>query len=641
MLKRFMGAGYLLMAGLMLAGSAVPAFSQKAGQSAAPPAAAASGDEVSLLKQQVAAQQKMLEQMQATLTEMKARLDHAEQAPKASPATQTAPATVAASTRPASVGPVASAKQSDGAHQAASQAAVAPAALPEPRSLGQVASLTPVVPKAPEAAEPAEPAMSSAVPSAPSYYNNGASPADEQGLSPLSVKIGGATFTPGGFMDLMFVGRSTNVGSGIGTSFNGVPYSNTSQGQLSETRFSMQNSRISLDVNAKYVGFDWHGHLEADFLGFAPPNVFVGSNSNTLRSRLYWIDGRKGKFEFLGGQSWTMLTPNRTGLSANPSDIFYSQNTDTNYQVGLTWARQAQFRLIYHPTDTIAAGISIENQQQLYSSATVPSSMVAQGDNGSGSLTNANASNDPATPDLHPDIIGKIAFDPKTGALHQHIEFAGLLTSVRTYDPTAKVRNSTTGGGLSANFNFELVKNLHLILNTFYSDGGGRYIFALGPQFIINRDANGVYQPSLVHSGSGIAGLEYQVNKSTMLYTYYGGADYGRSYGIDCYTQPIVTPPIGTPPPTTTPTPVCNQTPSSSPVYIGYGYPKSPNSQNRTIQEATFGVNETFWKNPHYGAIQLFTQYSYVTRTPWFIATGAPKNAHMSMAYIDLRYVLP
>ncbi|HXJ96579.1 MAG TPA: hypothetical protein VMT20_27385 [Terriglobia bacterium] len=618
MLKRFRGAAYLLTAGLVLAGGTIPAFSQTAAQPAA-----ASGDEVSLLKQQVAAQQKMLEQMQATLLEMKARLDHAEQAPKASQASQTASAAPAVSARPAAP---------------ATQGASAPAALPEPRSLGQVASLTPVIPKAPEAATSA--AATSALPATPEpyYFTNGASPADEQGLSPLSVKIGGATFTPGGFMDLMFVGRSTNVGSGLGTSFNGIPYSNAAQGQLSETRFSMQNSRISLDVNAKYVGFDWHGHLEADFLGFAPPNVFVGSNSNTLRSRLYWIDGRKGKFEFLGGQSWTMLTPNRTGLSANPSDLFYSQDTDTNYQVGLTWARQAQFRLIYHPTDIIAAGISIENQQQLYSSATVPSSMVAQGDNGSGSLTNANASNDPATPDLMPDIIGKIAFDPKTsGGLHQHIEIAGLLTSVRTFDPTAKVRNTTTGGGLSANFNFELVKNLHAILNTFYSDGGGRYIFALGPQFIINRDASGVYQPSLVHSGSGIAGLEYQVSKSTMLYGYYGGADYGRSYGIDCYTQPVVSPPPGTTPPPA----VCNQTPSSSPVYIGYGYPKSPNSQNRTIQEGTFGINQTFWKNPHYGAIQIFTQYSYVTRTPWFIASGTPKNAHMSMAYIDLRYVLP
>src|SRR5271169_3384790 len=162
MLKRLTRAGYLLTAGLMLAGGAVPAFSQTPAQ----PAAAASGDEVSLLKQQVAAQQKMLEQMQATLAEMKVRLDHAEQASKASSAPQVASAVPPASPRPAA--PV--------SH------AATPAVLPEPRSLGQVASLTPVVPKAPEAAEaamPALPVMSSADPRVPSFYSNGASPEDE------------------------------------------------------------------------------------------------------------------------------------------------------------------------------------------------------------------------------------------------------------------------------------------------------------------------------------------------------------------------------------------------------------------------------------------------------------------------------
>ena len=151
----------------------------------------------------------------------------------------------------------------------------------------------------------------------------------------------------------------------------------------------MQNSRLSMDINAKYVGFDWHGHVEADFLGFTAPNLFE-TRTPTLRSRLYWIDGRKGKFEFLGRPSWSMLTPNRTGLSANPSDIFYSQDMDTNYQVGLIWSRQAQFRLIYHPTATVAAGISIEDGDQYYGGASVPSSLVAQGDDGSGSVTNSN-----------------------------------------------------------------------------------------------------------------------------------------------------------------------------------------------------------------------------------------------------------
>ncbi len=59
------------------------------------------------------------------------------------------------------------------------------------------------------------------------------------------------------------------------------------------------------------------------------------------------------------------------------------------------------------------------------------------------------------------------------------------------------------------------------------------------------------------------------------------------------------------------------------------------------MQEGTFGVIQTFWKSPAHGALQLITQYSYLTRSPWSVATGAPKNAHASMAYVNLRYVLP
>jgi hypothetical protein len=626
--KRFRGAGYLLIAGLVLAGGAVPAFSQTTA-----PAAAASGDEVSLLKQQVAAQQKMLEQMQTTLTEMKARLDHAEQASKGSAPAQTASAAPApaASTRPAT--PVV-------------KAAAAPAVLPEPRSLGQVASLTPVVPKAPEAAQPVLPAgprpiMSTADPHVASFYSNGASPEDEQGLSPLSIKIGGATFTPGGFLDFTVFTRSTNLGTGIGTSFGALPYSNGATGQLSETKFTMQNSRLSFDVNSKFVGFDWHGHVEADFLGFAPPNLYDSSNSNTFRSRLYWIDGRKGNFEFLGGQSWSLMVPNRTGVGANPSDLFYSQNMDTNYQVGLTWARQAQLRLMYHFTDTAAAAVSIEDPQQLYANATVPSTMVAQGDNGSSGINNANVANNPATPNLMPDIVAKVAFDPKRGPLHQHVEFGGVIDAVRTYDPTAKVHETAVGGAFTAGFNFELVKNFHFVVNGTYGDGTGRYLFALAPDFIINRNAAGDYHPSLVHSGGGVVGFEYQINPKTMFYGYYGGVWAQRNFGIDCYVQPVPTPPIGTPPPTTPPTPVCNQVYTTTPQYLGYGYPGAPNNQNKSIQEPTFGIIETLWKNPHYGSLQLITQYSYVTRAPWVVLKNQPKNAHLSMAYVDLRYVLP
>jgi hypothetical protein len=34
-------------------------------------------------------------------------------------------------------------------------------------------------------------------------------------------------------------------------------------------------------------------------------------------------------------------------------------------------------------------------------------------------------------------------------------------------------------------------------------------------------------------------------------------------------------------------------------------------------------------------------QYSYFTRAPWFVASGAPGNTHMNVVFLNLRYTLP
>ena len=74
---------------------------------------------------------------------------------------------------------------------------------------------------------------------------------------------------------------------------------------------------------------------------------------------------------------------------------------------------------------------------------------------------------------------------------------------------------------------------------------------------------------------------------------------------------------------------------------IGYGFAGSPNTNNRAIQQATFDWISTFWQNPRHGALQAYTQYSYLTRAPWYVVPGTPRNAHLSMVYVGLRYVLP
>lgn len=82
------------------------------------------------------------------------------------------------------------------------------------------------------------------------------------------------------------------------------------------------------------------GYNEFDFLGTSGAgNVGVSNGAFARRLRLFWIDMRRGRWEFLAGQSWSTLTPNRRGISALPADLFYSEVIDTNYIAGLTWAR--------------------------------------------------------------------------------------------------------------------------------------------------------------------------------------------------------------------------------------------------------------------------------------------------------------
>jgi hypothetical protein len=436
------------------------------------------------------------------------------------------------------------------------------------------------------------------------------SQASESQESPLQFRIGTAYITPVGFMDLTSVWRSTAPGSSIGTNFGSIPFGNTTQGRLTELRLSAQNSRIGSRIDAKVSGANVLAYWESDFLGFVPTNAPVSSNSDTFRLRLYWVDVKKDKWEILGGQSWSMITPGRKGISPLPGDLFYSQDIDVNYQLGLTWSRDPQFRFVYHPSGTVAMGVSLESPEQYIGGSagggqiTLPSALAtpyaSQLDNGGTTLT---------VPGLHPDIVAKIAFDPKLpGGRALHFEIGGTARTFRVWNPLVSQHFTTTGGGGQANLNIELFKGFRLLTNNYWSDGGGRWIFGQAPDLIVRSDGS----LSAVHAGSTVSGIEF-TKKNTLLYGYYGGAYIARNVTTDAATGK----------------------------FVGYGYPGSPNSQNRSIQEGTFGFTQTFWKDAKYGALSLMGQYSYVLRDPWVVSAGQPKNAKTNMVFFNLRYALP
>ncbi len=131
-----------------------------------------SGDDVAQLKAQLAAQQKQIE-------ELTRRLD--------------------AIAKPAEEGNAAARRPLD----------------PATRPL--VASTTPIFPTTP---------APTPITIAPSQTSN------SDTSSPLQFKLGDAYFTPVGFMDMTSVTRSTNPGTGIGTNFGSIPYSNVQTGSF-------------------------------------------------------------------------------------------------------------------------------------------------------------------------------------------------------------------------------------------------------------------------------------------------------------------------------------------------------------------------------------------------------------------------
>jgi hypothetical protein len=411
-------------------------------------------------------------------------------------------------------------------------------------------------------------------------------------------------------MDLTGVWRSANTGSGIGSNFGSIPYNNTVAGALSEFRLSAQNSRIGVRIDSSVKSVRVTGYLEADFLGFVPTNAAVTSNADTLRMRLYWLDLRKDKWEVLAGQSWSLMTPNRTGLSPLPADVFFSQVIDTNYMNGLPWTRQPQFRATYHATSKLAMGLSLEEPEQYIGGSggggviTLPSALASsyasQLNNGTTTIS---------VPNSRPDIVAKMAFDSAFfGGRAFHLEAAGLSRSINLFDQPTNQHFGKQAVGGALNGSIAVEKNLRLVANTFASDGGGRYLFGLAPDAIVRADGS----PSLVHAYGTVDGVE-AFYRNTALYAYYGGTYIGRNVALDANGKTLV----------------------------GYGFTGSSNSNNRAIDEITFGFNKTVWKDPRYGAVNYMGQYAWLLRSPWFVPVGSPVNAHLNLVEFDLRYTLP
>ncbi len=475
-------------------------------------------------------------------------------------------------------------------------------------SLAGVRAVTPAAPALPSTRTGADSRLPADAPASRAAMPLAQAPPTESG--PLNFRIGSVAFTPSGYMEFAAVIRDRTVGSGIATNYGSIPFADTVNGQLREYRFSAQTSRLGLRMDSLVGGARVRGYLETDFLGIVPGNVAVTSNSDTLRLRLFWVDLSKNRLEFLAGQSFTMMTPNRRGVSALPADLFLPQVIDPNLHVGMVWNRNPQLRLVYHASDAVALGVSAEASEQYGGGGsgsgvvTLPSELApyysSQINTGSASF---------ATPNPHQDIVAKVALDPVLHDKTLHVEAGGVLTRFAFYNPLSGQHHGTSGGGGSLNVNVEAAKTLRVFANTFYSRGAGRYLVGLGPDVIIRGDGS----PSPVGSSSLLAGIEHQATSRTAVQGYYGTAHFDRNVAIDPATGGEV----------------------------GFGYLGSPSNHSRTVTQGTISVSHAFWRDPRLGSLLVMAQYSYLWREAWYAPPGAPSKASLNQFYLKIRYSLP
>jgi len=209
-----------------------------------------------------------------------------------------------------------------------------------------------------------------------------------------------------------------------------------------------------------------------------------------------------------------------------------------------------------------------------------------------------------------------------------HIEAAGLIRSFKVLNnlSTSSEHQPHHRGGGSLNVNYEVIHNLRLVANSFYSDGGGRYTLRAGPDVIVKP--NGTL--SGIHSGSGIGGFEYQATPSYMFYGYYGGAYFQRNFGFLAAT----------------PTSSCDGV-SGFNLRGALVSPGSANTSNRAIQEGTFGVIPTLWSESELrtackSSPNIRTSVRSTWSGPLHVRPESPRTAHTHIwCTFGLRYILP
>ena len=406
----------------------------------------------------------------------------------------------------------------------------------------------------------------------------------------------------GGYLGLTGIYRSTDTGGAPATPFATIPYDNVLQGNTSEARLSAQASRLSIRVNAAPAPdrSTLAGYFEMDFAGTVPGNAPITANGVEFRLRHAFGEAQfHNRFDIAAGQANSLMTPASQQLSIWPSDYEMTTAVDLNFVAGLVWARVPQVRFTYRPSPSFNWAVSVENpEQQIGTAVKLPACCVAD------LQTQYNiGTNGLSVPNFMPDIATRVAFND--GKVF-HLDAGGVFRVFRHTLSPYDVATHQVGGGVTVNARATMAKT-KVIGQFAYGPGIGRYLGGLAPDVTFGADGS----LHLLRSGAWVAGVEHPISQTVVLSAYDSGVHADASFATDVDGS-----------------------------LIGYGYPGSPNTNNRTIHEVTGVLAYRPWAIAGRGSMQWNTQLSWLQRSPWSVG-GGPASADAWLFLSQIRYNLP
>jgi hypothetical protein len=264
---------------------------------------------------------------------------------------------------------------------------------------------------------------------------------------PTALHYKGITITPGGFLAAEALYRTHAENADIGTSWNSIPYDAQSMARLGEFRMTARQSRLTLRTDGAVGATKLTGYYELDFLGTGYGASETQTNGWSDRVRQLW--GRAqlpSGWTFTGGQMWSLFTTNRTG--ADNLAEFLVPMVDGSQLLGNDYARQNAIRVSKSfDNHKITAAFSAENSATVgVTPSNVPTS-VSSIISGLATTGVSALSNTTYSTNVAPDLIAKIAFDPRFG----HFEIRAIGRTFRDrLDATPAVAATKTAAAIPA-----------------------------------------------------------------------------------------------------------------------------------------------------------------------------------------------